>query len=176
MLRTVRCGLAGTMYGRGVSHMIYQWKAGARQKVSAQVAGEICSELAESNSLTAANLVDVSRPEDAPLHGEFEWNDTEAAERWREEQARALIRSIRVVSADLSASEPVSAFVNVLYSQPEYESITAVLQKPDKHTALLERALAELQAFKRKYQILSDLAPVISAIDDFQQKQRKETA
>lgn len=176
MSRTVRCGLAGMISRKGVNHMIYQWKAGARQKVPAQVAGELCAGLAQSGALTAANLVSVSRPEDAPLHGEFEWNDTEAAERWREQQARVLISSITVISADLPASEPVKAFVNVLYSQPEYESITAVVRQADKYAALMERALAELQSFQRKYKLLSELAPVFSAIDELQQNHRKETA
>ena len=69
-------------------------------KVSAEVAAPVLEGLANENRLTAANLVDVSRPEDAPLHPEFEWRDDVAAERWREEQARQIIRCIRVVSEE----------------------------------------------------------------------------
>ena len=156
--------------------MIYQWKNGARQKVSAQVAGQVCAGLSERGALTAANLVDISRPEDAPLHGEFEWNDTEAAERWREQQARVLIASLTVVVPDQPTAEAVRAFVNILYTQPEYESIGVVVRQKDKYAAMIERALSELRAFQQKYRILSALSPVFSAIDDFCESQGKESA
>ena len=58
--------------------MVYKWDKGSRFSVSAQVAGEVCEELEKKGELTAKNLVDVSRPEDAPLHKCFNWNDEEA--------------------------------------------------------------------------------------------------
>jgi hypothetical protein len=42
-------------------------------------------------------VLEAARDERSPLHGEFEWDTEEAAYRWRLEQARALIRSVRVV-------------------------------------------------------------------------------
>ena len=55
--------------------MVYKWKDAARIKSDAQTAGEICEKLEKNGGLTAKRLVDESRPEDAPLHKEFEWND-----------------------------------------------------------------------------------------------------
>ena len=53
--------------------MIYQWKAGAVVKASAEDAGAQCEALSRAGKLTPAALVDLNRPEDAPLHNAFEW-------------------------------------------------------------------------------------------------------
>jgi hypothetical protein len=63
--------------------MVYKWKDAARLKTDAQTAGEICEKLEKNGGLTAKRLADESRPEDAPLHKEFEWNDATAAEAYR---------------------------------------------------------------------------------------------
>ena len=52
----------------------YTWLAGSRHKVDAEVAGRVCEELERNGGLTAERLVEASRPEDAPLHKEFEWD------------------------------------------------------------------------------------------------------
>jgi hypothetical protein len=50
----------------------------------------------QRGELTPNNLLDESRPSDAPLHGAFEWDDAVAAERHRITQAYQLIRSVVV--------------------------------------------------------------------------------
>jgi hypothetical protein len=47
--------------------------------------------------VTPAQVVEAARDPANPLHEEFEWDDSVAAEQWRLAQARTLIRSIRVV-------------------------------------------------------------------------------
>ena len=74
--------------------MIYQWKAGAVVKASAEDAGAQCEALSRAGKLTPAALVDLNRPEDAPLHNAFEWRDDVAAEKYRESQARYIILSL----------------------------------------------------------------------------------
>ena len=71
--------VAGFQPKKGGMYMVYQWKEGARISFPAQIAGRVCAALEEQNALTAQRLVDESRPEDAPLHAAFEWNDTIAA-------------------------------------------------------------------------------------------------
>ena len=49
--------------------MVYKWKPTARiSKVDPQKVGELMRELADSNSLTAQNLVEISKPENSLLH------------------------------------------------------------------------------------------------------------
>lgn len=144
--------------------MIYKVKSGARLKVSAQVAGEECERLESEGRLTPQALVDESRPEDAPLHGCFEWDDTVAAEKWRQAQAAYIIRSVEVTVEE--SVEPVRAFVATISDESrEYRSVGYVLRRADSREALLDSARRDLLAFRRKYQTLHELADVIAAID-----------
>lgn len=147
--------------------VVYQYKPGFRGKVSAQIAGEECAKLSAKNSLTARNLVDVSRPESAPLHCEFEWDDSKAAEKYREEQARNIIRHIVIELDDGQGtpSAPVRAFFNIIASEPEYESVQVIISNNEKYDALFRTALMELRQFSKKYARIKELAPVMEVID-----------
>ena len=144
--------------------MNYQYRHGAHVSgVDAQTVGEVCAELEAQHRLTAKDLVEESRPEDAPLHKCFDWNDTTAAEKYREQQARCIIGSVEVVV--LPAPEPVRAFLNVERESPKYRSIQAILSDPDDTERMYRTALRELQAFRRKYSNLSQLTPLFEQID-----------
>lgn len=143
--------------------MVYKWDKGSRFSVSAQVAGEVCEELEKKGELTAKNLVDVSRPEDAPLHKCFNWNDEEAAELYREEQGRRLIRCLITVPENNVVS--TRAYFNIVRNESEYHSINVILENQDKYESMMAMALKELQAFEKKYAVLEKLKPVFDAID-----------
>lgn len=142
--------------------MVYKWKDAARLKTDAQTAGEICEKLEKNGGLTAKRLVDESRPEDAPLHKEFEWNDATAAEAYREEQARYIIRSL-IVQPEETKNEVVRAFFPTA-EHKVFESLPVILSDAKKTNALIDVALRELKAFELKYSTLSQLAPVFEAI------------
>lgn len=146
--------------------MIYKWKAGARAPVSAQVAGEVCERMSANGELTPKALVDASRPEDAPLHKVFEWDDAKAAERYRESQAAYIIRSIEVKREDVQ--EPVRAFYTVPTTGEQsfqYHSVDAILRNADDRESLLDSAKRELEAFTHKYRQLTELVEVIEAAE-----------
>ena len=139
-------------------------KSGARLPVKAQVAGEECEKLESKGMLTPSNLVEVSRPKDAPLHKCFEWDDTVAAEKWRLTQAAYIIRSVEVTVE--KSTEPTRAFVvTVSDDSREYKSVGYVMRRADGREALLESAKRDLLAFRRKYQTLYELASIFDAID-----------
>lgn len=74
--------------------------------VDAQTAGEELDRIRqEYGTLQPATVVDEARPDDAPLHPVFEWDDAEAAERYREHQASTLIRQVKVVVPERDPSE-----------------------------------------------------------------------
>lgn len=143
--------------------MVYEWKAGARIPVNAQIAGEMCEELEKEGRLTAKNLLDANRSKGAPLHSAFNWDDSEAAELYRESQARHIIACI-VVKRD-SVAEPVRQFLNVDVNDRRYHSVDVLLSKEDSAVALYKTALAELESFRRKYSGLKQLGKVFAAID-----------
>ncbi len=166
---SVRHGLAWHLFQshvcEGKLSMIYKWKAGSRIKIDPQVAGAVCDELEKKGKLTPSELVEVSRDEAAPLHKAFEWNDEEAARRYRETQAGYIIRSLEVVLVD--KGEPVRAFfpITINSTSKGYTSIETIISDYDAKQALLESALAELSSFRRKYKRLTELDSVFAAID-----------
>lgn len=95
----------------------YKYEVARMRKTIAGVSADdvVCelSRIHEDNGvLTAKAVVDESRPEDAVLHPVFEWDDHVAGEKWREHEARELIRSVVVVSDDESERAPV--FINTV--------------------------------------------------------------
>jgi hypothetical protein len=115
-------------------------------------------------------VVDAAREPTSPLHESFEWNDTEAAERYRLGQARRLIRvAVTVLPRN---NEKVRAYVSLSSDRhhPEedeelgaaggYRSMTEVLAADDLRAIMLNDALRDLQVMERKYAQLSQLAGV----------------
>lgn len=143
--------------------MVYQLKAGSRIKSAADVVGAECERLEREGRLTAKELVNESRPVDAPLHNEFEWRDDVAGELWREHQARNIINSVIVINAK---QEPQRCFFSVDVKDAEYHSVETILQSEDKRSALLRSALRELKAFEQKYRQLEELCGVFEAIKE----------
>lgn len=147
--------------------MVYKWRDGSRIGANAQIAGEMCAQLESEGRLTAKNLLDANRPEDAPLHGVFDWNDSTAAESWRTHQARNVINSLVVVAEQ---AEPVRGFFKIERSESTYHSLSTIIRSESKTEALLREALGELEAFKRKYNTLKQLTDVFCAIEKVQKE------
>ena len=150
--------------------MVYRFKSASYLSgVSAQAAGEQCERLAIEGRLTAKELVNENRPEDAPLHKAFEWRDDIAAEQWREQQARHIMASLVLVRED---AEPVRAFFNIVREEAEYRHIESILQSADETEALLKTALRELCAFQKKYAMLRELAGVFAETEKLLEESR----
>ena len=145
--------------------MIYKWKSGYHNKVPADIAGEVLNQLSAEDRLTAKDLVEVSRPDDAPLHNAFEWDDTEAAERWREQQGRILINSIVIQAEEKEEAEPVRAFFVIESNSSNYEPVTVIMRDEDKRKKLFDVAKRELSAFKAKYRALEQFEALFKEID-----------
>lgn len=148
----------------------YTWKTKNLFKTDANTAGQIFEELENTIGLTAENVVNVSRDEDAPLHYEFEWDDEVAAEEWRKRQAQNMISNLSIVLVETEDEDatPVRAFYAT--ELHHYENIRAIITNEEKKDDLLIKAIRELQAFKKKYRILSELQTIFSAIDTITEK------
>lgn len=148
--------------------MVYKWKEASRIKADPEKAAKLMSELANSNALNAETLVEVSKPETALLHGDFDWDNDEAAIKWRNHQARNIINALVLVPEEnepLKSREPIRAFFKVTDSQNSYESTVLLISKTDTRELLLRKALSELTAFQNKYSALEELASVMKAIE-----------
>lgn len=146
--------------------MIYQWTQGAHRRggITAQMAGERLERIRSTGELTAEAVVEDSRPPEAVLHPWFEWDDRIAAEEFRKEQARNLIRNVVVAVSPTEPERTVRAFVVVNeLGDDTYEAIHTVMEDSQLRKQVLERAMREFQSWQRRYQEYAELAKVFSA-------------
>lgn len=144
--------------------MTYQWKVDGLYSVDAQTAGEELERIYQKHrELDPSDVVDESRPENAPLHPCFEWNDETAAELYRRSQAQTMIRCITTTVETDAAPVEVRAFVRA--ERPNYQPISIVMQSQDAMDELFKKAMEELRSFQKKYSGLKALQPVFNALD-----------
>lgn len=149
----------------------YSWKPKTSVPVDAQAAGERLEEIRvrHNGRLTPTAVVDDARPQDAVLHPAFEWNDKVAAERFREDQARYMLRSIVIVrpaAPEQEPTRPIRAFVSVTRDEDRsYTSIDHAMSDAELREQVVERAWRELLEWKARYQEYRELAEVCAAID-----------
>lgn len=154
----------------------YKWAAGCRiaaKTLAPQVAGDALDKLQEGNGgrLTPRVVVDAARPIDAALHPVFEWDDLRAAELFREDQARHVISSIRVVQPRTdpkAAPQMLHAYVSLIEDLDgektrAYVPMTRVVNDPDLLQRALEQAGAELRALEDRYREFDAIARAVRA-------------
>lgn len=148
----------------------YKWKSGSRIKADAQKSGELMEQLAASEEgLTEQTLLDANREEDAPLHNDYEWDDSEAAEKYRLSQSGHFLRCILTVEIQQDESEKQSEPQRAFFVTTEpkvYEPLAVIIKEQSKYDKLLATAMNELTAFKRKYESLKELQPVFDAMKE----------
>lgn len=143
--------------------VMWEWKLPSLYSVDAQTAGEELERIKNKYGyIAAANVVEESRSPNSKLHDCFEWDDTAAAEKYRETQARTLIRNITCRVEEVHM-EPVRAFFHT--KTFEYQPMKVVFQTPDMREELILSAIREMTAFRRKYQILSELEDVFKEFE-----------
>ena len=147
--------------------MAISWVKGSCLKAKAEVAKQVMDELAAEGRLSPAELVEVSRPKDAPLHQDFfDLNDKQAAQKYREYRATVMIASIVVTQDKEDETKPVRAFFNIERGTHEYIPTEIIMSDDAKKERLLDIAKRELISFRSKYISLTELAGVMNAIDE----------
>ena len=156
--------------------MIYQWKPKSRVGIAidAQAAGEALETLRVRNNgqLTPTAVVTAAKAKRSVLHSAFEWNDGKAASLYREDQARYLLRSITVmVDEDAEEPKPIRAFVSVTQDESQsYTSIAHAMSDEGLRQQVLDRAWKELKDFRERYRDYKELAEILAAIDNTEQR------
>lgn len=143
----------------------YRLKPGARlTERDAEVIAPALAGLAHRHceGFRAEDVVEAARPETAPLHPYFEWDDAVAAELFRVEQARGLVRSIEVRVEVRPGPEPIAAWVRQYHHvivpqgpdvppQPRYMPVQVIQQRGDLTRQIIESAARELRGWKERY-------------------------
>lgn len=144
----------------------YEWQMNF-YKTDANVAGAEFERIYEKyDGLYPKDIVNESRPVDAVLHDEFEWNDFEAAEKYRREQAKKMIHCLKIVT---EPEKPITrgfyTLTTAVGKENKYEPIMVIMESEGKKERLFRMALQELKAFRKKYDIIGELTGLMEMID-----------
>ncbi len=154
--------IAGFEFSEGA-----RFQAGASK--DAKAVGEHLELLRQQckGELTPEDVLADARHDNSPLHSFFEWNDGEAAEAYRLQQARGLIKA--VVAIYVREDKPAvrtKMFVHIPEpSAPHYREKSHALSLTKTRKMVLDRAWNELKAWKSRYKELEEFAGLVNVID-----------
>ena len=155
--------------------MKYKWirQMDGMPHVSAQVVGTELARLEKRHKgkLQPHVIVTAATPPESKLHPCFEWNNTKAANKYRERQASEMLRKIVIKYEDAKDEvQHIRAFVNITSEDGEgyYCHTGRMVADPILQNNVLEQILAALIAIKNKYAHYKNpkLQKIWGAIDD----------
>ena len=118
------------------------------------------------DKFTPADIVEAARDKKSELYKCFTWDDTVAAQKWREQQARVLVAQL-VVRTTTTENEPVAVrVISSTSTRNEYAPTKVLITVEDDYADLLARAARELKAFQQKYKAVTELREIFEAIDE----------
>lgn len=144
------------------------------QKANPQKIGETLAELTEQakGHLTPEAVVNAARNTRSPLHPHFEWDDALAAQKHRLDQARSLIRIVRI--EDEKTKETTPAYVSISDHGTSYRTVQEVVSSADLQLLVLRQAERDLHAFEKRYHMLADICETVKqARENIERKRSK---
>ena len=141
--------------------MVVEWKTRFFSAANAEKCYQEIQTIGES--VTAQQILDYARNPETELHKCFEWNDSIAAEKFRLQQARTVVCNLVIVE-DKSKPEPQKIRV-MQFTEESYKPVQLIVRNKTEYESLLERARAELRAFKKRYHTLVELEEILALID-----------
>lgn len=147
---------------------IIKWSLKDIFKADAQKCYEEIQEIGDE--VKPEQVLERAKDKKSELHKCFEWDNSIAAEKYRVFQARQVINHLIVVKREVDdeEKEPVQFRVMMKNDRSEmsgYKQTIVMVKDEDEYRKLLEQAYAELHAFKKKYQCLSELSEILALID-----------
>jgi hypothetical protein len=145
----------------------YRWKRNSLKGVNAEIVAKTVQNLIKiRGEIKPAELVDFARNKKCPIHRCFEWDNSIAAEKYREEQARYILRQIVIVQ-ECEGKEPfeIRAFVSVDIDKDNvYTTMKRAISEPELYKQILRQAYEDLKAWKEKYDNLREFKKIYKAI------------
>ncbi len=147
----------------------YEWKYGSKQSGNAQMIGERLESIrkCQRGFLSAGVIIEyASKNRYSELGKRFEWDDTIAARKHREDQARAIIRFLVVKISEPEYNESIRLYVRVFVgAQSKYTSMHYALSDADMRAQVVETAMKEAREWRHRYRNIAELARIFEAID-----------
>jgi len=130
-----------------------------------------------NGSVLPQQVVEFAIDETTELHSYFEWDENEAAAKYRLHQARTLLRvHVRLILPN-GDPENVRAFVSLTDDRRNrngYRPMVSVLEDEELRRALVIDAIGELRVFERKYKALNELSAVFEAVHIVETEQQTQ--
>jgi len=113
--------------------------------------------------ITPSSVVEAARDQTSPLHAHFTWDDTEAAEAYREWQARGLLKrvTVKIEGKELPAFHNVVIQITGDGERRGYVSTSIVLKDKGMTKQIIQQAIDELIFWEKKYADLKELSGVV---------------
>ena len=133
------------------------------------LAKEILGLTRDDGRIYVEDVVAAAAPDESVLHRFFDWDDTEAAEKWRRQQARLLIERVKVTVEDADgATIRVRALVQLESDSAGYRTTASVSEDAALVANLLaqfRRELASLRERHRRFEALLKAPQLFRLID-----------
>lgn len=123
--------------------------------------------------LTPNAVLDDARDASSPLHDQFEWDDTEAAHQYRLQQARALIRSVKI---DVKTESHTISTVRYVrdptrdYDEQGYMDVVKLRTRADLARETLHREFGCAMALLRRAEFLAEAFDMKNEIVDLRNR------
>ena len=144
-----------------------------QHEMKQEMAAEL-NRMAKQNGgkITPRMVVDAARAEDSPLHSYFEWDDEIAAEKYREMQARTLLRSVDLKVTKGTVKFDVSAYIRDPESDPQEQGYVQVASLKSQEDLARDALIAEFKragalfARARRYAMYFGMEEDVDALSD----------
>ena len=127
-------------------------------KADPQIIGEELAKISEKkgNRLKPVDVVEAARSRKNPLHHFFEWDDAAAANAYRLDQARSIIRSVSIVNEE--EGEELPAFLSVTdKGGRSYRTMAEIQESPKLQQLVVDNARRDLNAWRDRYRRLANM-------------------
>jgi hypothetical protein len=144
--------------------MHYQWSGGSSKTYGdSEEMFRHLEHLRSRDDLTMDVLERDAKRRDSPLYAKLEWNDKEAARKYRRKQLATIVNSIVKVN-ERGESRRVYVGVGGTEEPRHYDLVDRVMRKPEFRRTHARRALTELGTFEARFGNLPELAGVLKVL------------
>jgi hypothetical protein len=147
------------------------------RKADPQKIGEALAKIRKRTKgrCNSKSVLDAARDQSNYLNRFFDWEDSVAGEKWRQEQARQLVSSIDIVETHKGKERALPAFVSINQrGGHSYHPIGEVLGSAELQIIALRQAEADFESYSKRLMRFADIANAIRAVRDLIAKRRAE--
>ena len=145
--------------------------------MDAQIIGDELSRIREiyDGEIRPQDVLEESKDINSPIHDYFDWDDKSAANKWRIDQARRMIRYVLVIIQTDDGPKETRAMVSVSSEEvrgKRYVSIAKAMSNDNYRAQMISEALRKAHSWKENYKKLKELKPIFEVIDKFKIKEK----